>query len=97
VAEVEGRVVAFLVTRETAPGEREILNLAVTAEFRRHGIARAMLREVLGTPGDWFLEVRESNAAAIALYRAMGFRVAGARPAYYIQPVEPGIVMRFRS
>ena len=45
------------------------------------------------THGAIHLEVRESNQAAIALYRKAGFYVSGRRPAYYQNPTEAGIVM----
>ncbi len=88
----------FLVSRATAPGEREILNLAVDPGQRRRGVARRLLEQELGMgEGSWFLEVRESNAAAIRLYQALGFRPGGRRERYYENPPEAGIVMRFLS
>jgi ribosomal-protein-alanine N-acetyltransferase len=97
VAEEAGRIIGFLVTRRAAPGESEILNLAVHPSCRRRGIARALLYDVLGLAGEWFLEVRESNLAAIELYQSLGFKAVGRRPAYYTEPLESGIVMKFRS
>ncbi len=95
---VETQVAGFLVTRQTAPGEREILNLAVDPSRRRHGVARALLEAELGRgKNQWFLEVRESNQGAISLYQSAGFRVAGRRESYYSNPLEPGIVMKFDS
>ena len=91
-------VVGFLVARQTAPGEREILNLAVDPTQRRRGVARALLQEELRhEKTQWFLEVRASNSGAIGLYQDAGFRVAGRREAYYRDPPEPGIVMKFDS
>jgi ribosomal protein S18 acetylase RimI-like enzyme len=88
----------FVVSRAVAPGEREILNLAVEPSMRRRGVARRLLEDVLGREeGTWFLEVRESNVAAIALYQALGFRLMGLRKNYYSGPSEAGIVMRFLS
>jgi ribosomal protein S18 acetylase RimI-like enzyme len=91
-------VLGFLVARQTAPGEREILNLAVDPSQRLRGVARALLQAELGhEKTEWFLEVRASNEGAIALYRDAGFRVAGRRESYYSDPPEPGIVMKFDS
>ena len=98
VAELAGEVAGFLVCRQTAPDEHEILNLAVHAASRGQGIARNLLKdrmEALG--GQWFLEVRVSNSAAIRLYESMRFRQAGTRANYYDNPSEPAIVMRFDS
>ncbi len=98
VAEIDGIVVGYLVVRTVAAQEFEILNVAVAPEFRRAGVARALLRDQLnGKKGDWFLEVRESNVPARSLYAALGFQVAGTRPGYYSDPPETGVVMRFCS
>lgn len=102
VAIEAGEVAGFMVARETAPGEREILNVAVDPARRRCGIARRLLVEELSRPKtQWFLEVRESNAGARGLYESLGFRVAGRRRNYYAEslygPPEDGIVMRFFS
>jgi ribosomal-protein-alanine N-acetyltransferase len=91
-------VTAFIVTRQLAPGENEILNLAVAPAARRTGVARALLHRALqASPGTWFLEVRESNQAAIRLYESTGFRASGSRSGYYQDSPETAIVMRFQS
>jgi ribosomal protein S18 acetylase RimI-like enzyme/glycosyltransferase involved in cell wall biosynthesis len=95
VADVDRTVVGFLVSRETAPGEREILNLAVDAAYRRSGVARRLLaRELERSSQAWFLEVRESNLAAQALYSTFGFVPSGTRRDYYENPRENAITMR---
>ena len=95
---IETRVVGFLVARQTALGEREILNLAVDPSQRRRGIARALLEaELTREKNQWFLEVRASNQRALELYQRAGFRVTGRRESYYSNPAEPGIVMQFDS
>ena len=102
LAEMEGRVIGFLVSRQVFPGdgtdlpEREILNLAVIPPFRRMGIAKTLLRHELKQNAAFFLEVRESNHAAQALYRSMGFTEIGHRPEYYQEPREGAIVMRMK-
>jgi ribosomal-protein-alanine acetyltransferase len=91
-------VLGFLVTRQTAQDEHEILNLAVDPSARRQGVARALLSNFLErAKGAAFLEVRASNSAALALYRAAGFTMAGERKGYYHNPQENGIVMKFVS
>jgi ribosomal-protein-alanine N-acetyltransferase len=98
VALTNGRVTGFLAIRTVPPAEHELLNLAVDPAQRRRGIARRLLHEALLTrPGDWFLDVRESNAAAQALYKSFGFSPIGRREQYYAQPSEAAIVMRFFS
>ena len=98
VAVRRGVIAGFLVSRQTAPGEREILNLAVAREHRRAGVATALLKaEIESGPGDFFLEVRESNRGAQELYHRIGFRDAGRRPDYYDDPTETAVVMRLQS
>jgi ribosomal-protein-alanine N-acetyltransferase len=102
VAEVEGAVVAFLVSREIYPGdakdppEREIINLAVKPDFRRLGLAKLLLRRELKHRAVFFLEVRESNLAAQKLYKSFGFQEIGRRPEFYANPAETAIVMRMK-
>jgi ribosomal-protein-alanine acetyltransferase len=98
VCDLNSCVAGFLVTRQVAPGESEILNIAVDPAERRAGIARRLLTDALArVKGTWFLEVRASNAAAIRLYESVGFTRAGNRKDYYDEPAEDAIVMRFFS
>ncbi|HEX4593214.1 MAG TPA: GNAT family N-acetyltransferase [Bryobacteraceae bacterium] len=98
VAILEGRIAGFLVSRQVADQEREILNVAVHPDFRRLRIASELLQtEIASHGGVHFLEVRESNAAARRLYERLGFQIVGARPGYYENPNEAGIVMRIFS
>jgi ribosomal-protein-alanine N-acetyltransferase len=69
-------------------GELHVLNLATAAEWRRRGVAAALLQAALAdTRGQGleraFLEVRAVNAGAIALYHRFGFRITGRRRRYY--------------
>lgn len=85
--ETSDEPVAFLLTRRAAD-EAEILTLGVLPDARRQGAAGALLGEAMnrlaaeGASALW-LEVAESNRAAIGLYRAFGFREAGRRKRYY--------------
>ena len=97
VAEREGTVVGFLVARPMA-GECEILNLAIAPGVRRRGIGRQLLGDLLQRhPGEFFLEVRESNEAARQFYHRFGFRLITKRVQYYANPVESAIVMKLFS
>jgi polysaccharide biosynthesis protein PslH len=98
----DGQIAGFIAFRQTAAGppdaEWEILNLAVGPAWRRRGIARRLVEELLNRfPALWFLEVRESNSAAIRLYESLGFERAGIRPGYYQDSQEAAIVMRIYS
>lgn len=68
-------------------GEAELLILGVAKSAQRKGIARAMLEAlqpfISSKARSIFLEVRESNHAAIALYEALGFNQVGERKNYY--------------
>src|SRR5215475_3364363 len=87
VAVVDGVVAGFVASRAIAADEFEILNVAVHPAFRRRGVAKGLVQDaILGTRGAWFLEVRESNLGAIALYRSLGFESAGRRENYYNDP-----------
>lgn len=93
-----GDAAGFLVSRRIDAQEREILNLAVEPSQRGGGVASRLLeRELDRAETAWFLEVRESNQAAIRLYESVGFVATQVRRNYYNNPDEAGIVMRFLS
>lgn len=78
--------------------ELHINNLAVRPEFRRGGVATALLTYVLAEgvrlgARRATLEVRRSNDPARQLYERFGFVVAGVRHAYYTKPVEDALVL----
>ncbi len=95
VAEVEGTVAGFAVFRGVGEGEWELLNIAVDGAFRRRGVGRALVESMPG--GRLFIEVRESNGGARALYERAGFTVLGRRRGYYHSPEEDGIVMELQK
>jgi len=98
VAMEGNRIVGFLVARTLAADEREILNLAVAPDFRRKGVARALLDSAFeGFRGGVFLEVRESNEVARKFYKSLGFKELSKRAGYYDSPPETAIVMKFHS
>lgn len=97
-ARADGRVVGFAVVI-VAADEAELANLAVARTARRMGVAARLLAEVLaraeaGGARQVFLEVRESNAGARALYAAYGFNEVGRRRSYYRSPDEDAVVLR---
>jgi ribosomal-protein-alanine N-acetyltransferase len=86
VIERTGQVAGFVLYRLVADQgeiEGEILNLAVAPSMRRHGLGGQLLAALLPLANRWFLEVRQSNTAALALYRTAGFTVCGQRKHYY--------------
>jgi ribosomal-protein-alanine N-acetyltransferase len=96
VSESPHEITGFLMARQAAD-EAEILNIAVRRAHRRDGVASALflaaLEELHARKATrLFLEVRESNAPAIAFYQKHGFRQVGKRPAYYRQPDEAALL-----
>lgn len=87
ILEADGQILACLVARQLAP-EIEILTIATRHDHQRLGLARYLLRGLLRDSAaqgmsSCSLEVRADNAAAIALYRRLGFSEVGRRQAYY--------------
>ena len=83
----------------TIAGETEIFNVAVSPEFRRKGIAKALIEKFIETVREKetqviFLEVRTSNLSAISLYEKSGFVFCGIRKDYYTDPKENALLMR---
>jgi ribosomal-protein-alanine N-acetyltransferase len=98
VAVADGQTAGYVLARHAAD-EAEILNLGVAPAARRRGVGRALVREGLAALAargavQVFLEVRDSNAAARALYAEFGFGEVGRRRGYYRRPVEDAIVLR---
>ncbi len=97
VALEDGAVVGF-VNAAFAADQVDLNTVAVTAAARKRGIGRALLQALEAWVADFaaaiFLEVRESNAPAQALYAAMGYTQVGRRPRYYHEPDEDGLLLR---
>jgi [ribosomal protein S18]-alanine N-acetyltransferase len=74
-----------------------LMNVAVDDRLRRRGIATALIEHLFeladGEGEQYTLEVRTSNAGAIALYERFGFRAAGRRRAYYHDNREDALIM----
>ena len=82
----------------TAADEGDLANIAVIPEMRRQGLGKELLLKMLGEAKKrgaerLFLEVRESNESARALYSAVGFQDIGKRRNYYINPREDAVIM----
>jgi ribosomal-protein-alanine N-acetyltransferase len=73
-----------------------LMNIAVDPAVRGHGVGTALLEQMVARAGEdasYTLEVRPSNATAIALYERFGFRSAGTRRRYYHDTGEDAVIM----
>ena len=96
---LDGDTVAGYVGSQSVLGESDMMNVAVHPAYRRQGIAEALvtrLVQVLKEKGNYCLtlEVRTSNAPAVALYDKLGFLEVGRRPGYYRNPKEDALILR---
>lgn len=87
VLELDGAVTGYGIM-QVAAGESHVLNLCVHPAYHRQGYGRQLLLRLLELAREHradvtLLEVRPTNEAAVALYRAMGFNEVGVRRAYY--------------
>ena len=91
----EGEIVGYVICARYDEAFH-VMDIAVDPEHRRGGVASALLDGVIARAGEdanYTLEVRVSNAGAIALYERYGFRGVGTRPRYYADNGEDAIIM----
>ena len=98
VAEVDGEVAGY-VGSQTVLDAADMMNLAVSPDYRRQGIGQALVNALVEHLQQnkviaLLLEVRVSNAPAIALYESLGFAQVGRRPKYYHNPREDALILR---
>lgn len=96
---IEDETVAGYVGSQSVMGEADMMNVAVSPEYRRKGIGRELVLSLIeqlrnNDVHSLALEVRQSNAAAIALYEQLGFACVGRRPGYYKSPKEDALILR---
>ena len=100
VAEEDGEVVGYIGSQTVFP-ESDVMNVAVRPDRRRLGIGQilveALIRHLQTRECESLtLEVRASNASAIALYEKLGFAQIGLRKNYYRNPKEDALILRKR-
>lgn len=91
----EGAIVGYLICSRYAD-VYHVMNIAVDPSARRRGYASALLEALLERAGEdqqYTLEVRTSNAPAIALYEQFDFKRSGTRPRYYHDTGEDALIM----
>lgn len=96
----DSRLVAYVSVYHVAE-EMEIVNLGVHPDTRRQGVGISLLRLALREAVKMgiqktFLEVRETNRAAIALYEKCGFQLGGRRKGYYPDTGEDALIYAWR-
>ena len=96
---MEGDTVVGYVGSQTVIDESDVMNIAVHPDYRRRGIAEALvgaLEKALRQRGSraLTLEVRDSNVPAITLYDKLGFTQVGLRKNYYRNPKEDARILR---
>ena len=101
ISAISGDVVVGYGFSRTVVDECEILDLSVSPKFRRQGIGKAVLEKMLegaksAGAETAYLEVREGNKAALALYEEVGFSVTGRRKNYYRYPTEDALIMSLK-
>lgn len=94
----DGNLLGYLLGQMISP-EGDLLRIAVRATARRSGIGRALIEAFLSHLKEngcqvCFLDVREHNTPAQALYSSYGFTPFDRRKGYYHLPTEDAIVMR---
>ena len=97
VAELESLVIGYSNLYIVA-GEVQIGNFAVAPGYRKRGVGKKLMDEILkiaveNKTDTVFLEVRESNEPAMALYGSFGFKPVGLRRDYYSSPRESAVIM----
>ncbi len=95
----DGDVVAGYVGSQTVMGESDMMNIAISPEYRRQGLAQQLIVKLVEMLNErqshcLTLEVRKSNLPAISLYEKLGFMQIGCRPNYYRNPKEDAFIMR---
>ena len=96
---LDGETVAGYIGSQSVLGESDMMDVAVSPDYRRQGIGEKLVNALcadLKAQGNncLTLEVRVSNAPAIALYEKLGFAEVGRRPNYYHNPKEDALIMR---
>lgn len=96
VADGNSKLLGFVIAR-TAAEDCELENIVVARRQRDRGFGSQLLQSLATkarkqNASRIFLEVRESNTAARALYENCGFAITGRRPSYYSDPVEDAIL-----
>lgn len=96
---MDGDILAGYIGSQTCGEESDMMNVAVAPEYRRQGVAEALVEALCKSLAErgatsLALEVRASNTPAISLYEKQSFVQIGRRPRYYTRPTEDALIYR---
>lgn len=96
---MDGEKLVGYVGSQTVLGETDMMNVAVSPDYRRQGIAEGLILALIADlkareSHCLTLEVRDSNASARTLYEKLGFSEIGRRKNYYRNPKEDALILR---
>ena len=96
---MDGEKLVGYVGSQTVLGETDMMNVAVSPDYRRQGIAEGLILALIAAlkareSHCLTLEVRDSNASARALYEKLGFSEIGRRKNYYRNHKEDALILR---
>lgn len=96
---LDGETVAGYVGSQSVLDAGDVMNVAVSPDYRRCGLARQLMLALEAALSDkgitsLTLEVRVSNEPAIKLYERLGYVQVGLRPNYYLRPKEDAKILR---
>jgi ribosomal-protein-alanine N-acetyltransferase len=96
---VSGEQVVGYVGSQTVLDGSDMMNIAVSPDFRRKGIAESLIEALISFLRErgsrcLILEVRASNVSAITLYEKLGIHEIGRRRNYYRNPKEDALILR---
>ena len=96
---LDGERVAGYVGSQTVMDETDMMNVAVSPNYRRQGIAEKLILSLITALKEkgshsLSLEVRASNSPAIGLYEKLNFQQVGLRKNYYRNPKEDALILR---
>jgi len=99
IVAMDGDRLAGYVGSQSVLGWADMMNLAVSPDYRRKGIGRELVSQLIerlkaNKVSCLTLEVRKSNENAIMLYNSLGFVEVGRRPGYYHHPKEDALILR---
>jgi len=100
VAEHEKHIVGFMIY-EVPKNRIHLLNVATATEYRRRGVARQMIRKLIGKLVNQkrsriALEIRETNLSALLFFRSLGFLATNILRNFYEEMNEDAYLMQYR-